>query len=127
MVDLEKGRPAQPPRLPPENMPRIPASGAISQKPTEMADSIGYDATKKRLVVGTGYVENVKPAIWRYEVSGKQVLLQWFSYRKADRERPIIGTRRPPSPLGDCTCPDSVDTYFTPRVQDLPDLLLQQV
>ena len=39
--------------------------------------------------------------MWNYEVSGKQVLLQWFSYRKANRERPIIGDRRPPSPLGD--------------------------
>jgi hypothetical protein len=29
------------------------------------------------------------------------VLLQWFSYRKKNRERPIIGDRRPPSPLGD--------------------------
>jgi len=36
-----------------------------------------------------------------YEVSGKQVLLQWSSYRKKDRERPIIGDRRQPSPLGD--------------------------
>jgi hypothetical protein len=35
------------------------------------------------------------------KVSGKQVLVQWFSYRKANRERPIIGDRRPPSPLGD--------------------------
>jgi hypothetical protein len=26
---------------------------------------------------------------------------RWFSYRKANRERPIIGDRRPPSPLGD--------------------------
>ena len=25
---------------------------------------------------------------------------QWFSYRKRNRERPIIGDRRPPSPLG---------------------------
>jgi hypothetical protein len=39
--------------------------------------------------------------VWNYEVSGKQVLLHWFSYRKANRERPIIGDRRPPSPLGD--------------------------
>jgi len=38
--------------------------------------------------------------VWSYEVSGKQVLLQWFSYRKANRERPIIGDRRTPSPLG---------------------------
>ena len=27
-------------------------------------------------------------------------MLQWFSYRKANRERPIIGERRLPSPLG---------------------------
>jgi hypothetical protein len=55
-------------------------------------------------------VENVEPAVWSYEVSGKQVLLQWFSYRKANRERPIIGDRRPPSPLGniqpDCWLPE---------------------
>ena len=66
-----------------------------------MPDSIDYDASRKRLLVGRGYVENVEPEVWRYEVSGKQVLLQWFSYRKANRERPIIGDRRPPSPLGD--------------------------
>ena len=39
--------------------------------------------------------------MWQYEVSGKQVLTQWFSYRKKNRERPIIGDRRPPSQLGD--------------------------
>ena len=33
-------------------------------------------------------------------MSGKQVLVQWFSYRKKNRERPIIGDRRQPSPLG---------------------------
>lgn len=66
-----------------------------------MPDSINYDASKKRLLIGQGYVENVEPGMWLYEVSGKQVLLQWFSYRKADRERPIIGDRRSPSPLGD--------------------------
>jgi hypothetical protein len=46
-------------------------------------------------------VENVDPGMWKYEVSGKQILLQWFSYRKANRERPLIGDKRPPSPLGD--------------------------
>lgn len=39
--------------------------------------------------------------MWTYEVPCKQVLLQWFSYWKANRERPIIGDRRLPSPLGD--------------------------
>jgi hypothetical protein len=43
----------------------------------------------------------VPPAVWAYEVSGKQVLRQWFSYRKKNRERPQIGDKRPPSPLGD--------------------------
>ncbi|MGO9274362.1 MAG: type ISP restriction/modification enzyme [Terriglobia bacterium] len=101
MTDPQKGRPAQPPRLPPARMPRIPAAGAIPQEPAAMPDSINYDATKKRLLVGQGYIENIEPPVWLYEVSGKQVLLQWFSYRKANRERPIIGDRRAPSPLSD--------------------------
>ncbi|MEI2726387.1 MAG: type ISP restriction/modification enzyme [Verrucomicrobiota bacterium] len=100
MTDAAKGRPAQPPRLPASRHPNIPKAGAIPQDPTAMPDSINYDANKKRLLIGTGYVENVEPGVWSYEVSGKQVLLQWFSYRKANRERPIIGDRRPPSPLG---------------------------
>jgi hypothetical protein len=29
------------------------------------------------------------------------VLRQWFSYRRKNREKPQIGDRRPPSPLGD--------------------------
>jgi hypothetical protein len=80
--------------------PRIPAAGAIPEEPEAMPDSINYDASKKRLLVGQGYVENVEPKVWLYEVSGKQVLLQWFSYRKLNRERPIIGDRRKPSSLG---------------------------
>jgi hypothetical protein len=100
MTDPEKGRPAQPPRLPLARMPRIPATGAIPEEPEAMPDSINYDAGKKRLLVGQGYVENVEPKVWHYEVSGKQVLLQWFSYRKLNRERPIIGDRRKPSSLG---------------------------
>ncbi len=100
LADPDHGRPAQPPRLPEAKRPRIPAAGAIPQTPAAMPDSLSYDADKQRLSIGSGYVENVPPAVWRYEVSGKQVLLQWFSYRKRDRERPIIGDRRPPSPLG---------------------------
>ena len=100
MTDAARGRPAQPPRLPASRRPNIPKTGSIPQEPDLMPDSINYDVNKKRLLIGTGYVENVEPGVWSYEVSGKQVLLQWFSYRKANRERPIIGDRRPPSPLG---------------------------
>ena len=65
-----------------------------------MPDTISYDAANRRLWIGSGHVDNVPPAVWAYEVSGKQVLTQWFSYRKRNRERPIIGDRRPPSKLG---------------------------
>ena len=41
------------------------------------------------------------PAVWHDEVGGKQVLLQWFNSRKREREKPQIGDRRKPSPLGD--------------------------
>jgi hypothetical protein len=100
-ADPSRGRPAQPPRLPSGDAPRIPEAGAISQDPAAMPDTIDYDATNRRLLVGHGYVDNVAPQVWSYEVSGMQVLRHWFSYRKANRERPIIGTRRLPSQLGD--------------------------
>lgn len=87
-----------------------------------MPDSIHYDAGKKRLHVGQGYVERVEPETWRYEVSGKQVLLQWFSYRKANRERPIIGNRRAPSPLGDIQ-PDRWLAEYTTELIDVLNVL----
>ncbi len=94
-------RPPGPPRLPKERAPRIPKNGAIPDDPDAMPDEIGYDETKLRLAVGKGFIDNVPPAVWQYEVSGKRVLTHWFSYRKKNRERPIIGDRRPPSKLGD--------------------------
>ena len=66
-----------------------------------MPDEMEYDEARRRLLVGKGFVENVPPEVWNYEVAGKRVLTQWFGYRKKNRERPIIGDRRPPSKLGD--------------------------
>ena len=96
----EKHRPASPPRLPTTRRPQVPQGGEISQDPALMPDAMNYDSAKQRLNVGSGYIQYVTPAMWHYEVSGKQVLTQWFSYRKKNRDRPIIGDRRPPSPLG---------------------------
>jgi hypothetical protein len=78
-----------------------------------------YDPAKRRLAIGQGYVENVTPEMWAYEVSGKPVLWHWFSYRRSDRSRPIIGDRRPPSPL------DSIqpDHWLSEYTADLIDLL----
>ncbi len=101
MIDPTHDQPAKPPRLPVERRPTIPKDGTISEEPEEMPDVLNYDAGKHRLLVGHGFIDNVTPAMWAYEVSGKQVLVQWFSYRKRNRERPIIGDRRPPSKLGD--------------------------
>ncbi|WP_203077181.1 type ISP restriction/modification enzyme [Falsiroseomonas ponticola] len=100
-ADPTAGRPASPPRLPAGERPLIPEDGAIPEAPDAMPDEIAYDPAARRLRIGTGHVDNVPPEVWAYEVSGKQVLPQWFSYRGRDRSRPLIGDRRPPSPLGD--------------------------
>lgn len=92
--------PLQPPRVA-NNGPVIPKDGAIPSTPEGFPDTLDYDAAKRRLLVGSGFIDNVPPEVWAYEVSGKQVLRQWFSYRRKDRERPLIGDKRPPSPLGD--------------------------
>ena len=95
------GKPAGAPRLPDDRKPDYPKAGAISNKPENFPDSLDYDAALRRLKIGTGYIDRVPLAVWEYEVSGKQVLRQWFSYRKKNRERPQIGDKRKPSPLGD--------------------------
>jgi len=100
-ADRQADRPPGPPRLPKERAPRIPKDGAIPDDPDSMPDEIQYDETRHRLLIGKGFIDHVPAAVWHYEVSGKRVLTQWFSYRKKDRERPIIGDRRPPSKLGD--------------------------
>jgi hypothetical protein len=64
-------------------------------------------------------VEGVAPEVWDYEVSGKHVLRQWFSYRKANRERPIIGDRRPPSKLGDIQPDHWLSEYTTELINVL--------
>jgi hypothetical protein len=100
-IDQTAGRPAGAPRMASGEGPTIPAEGAIPSDDDQMPDTITYDPSLKRLQIGTGYIDNVPPEVWAYEVSGKHVLLHWFSYRKKDRSKPIIGDKRPPSPLGD--------------------------
>jgi hypothetical protein len=57
-----------------------------------------------------------------HEVSGKQELIQWFSYRKKNRERPIIGDRRPPSKLED-TQPDHWLAEYTTELLNVLHVL----
>jgi hypothetical protein len=73
-TDADAGRPPGPPRLPKGQSPRIPKDGTIPDDADSMPDEIGYDEAKQRLRVGSGFIDNVPAAVWRYEVSGKRVL-----------------------------------------------------
>ena len=101
-ADSTAGRLAEPPRMPP--------------------DVMTYETTAQRLHVGSGLIEPVTAAVWHCEVSGKQVLVQWFSYRRKTRECPIIGDRRPPSPLGDIQ-PESWPAEYTTELLNLLNVL----
>jgi hypothetical protein len=96
---MNEGKPAGEPRLPKDRAPTIPASHPIPLDPDNFPDTLDYDAATATLMVGKGRIENVPAQVWEYEVSGKNVLRQWFSYRKKDRSRPTIGDKRPPSEL----------------------------
>jgi hypothetical protein len=120
-ADKGAGRPKGAPRME-DKAPTIPAGGAIPGAPEPLPDDISYDAAQRRLVVGKGYMENVSQAMWDYDVSGKQVLWHWFSYRKRDRSRPIIGDRRPPSPL-DKIQPEHWLPEYTDDLIDLLNVL----
>ena len=98
-ADPSAGRPNGAPRMPEGERPVIPKDGAVPTDPSRFPNLIDYGAAAHRLTIGNGYIDDVPRAVWEYEVSGKQVLVQWFSYRRLDRSRPIIGDRRPPSPL----------------------------
>lgn len=116
-ADAGAGRPSGPPRAPAG--PTMPATGAIPADPAKFPNDLSYDETAQRLHIGEGFVENVSPEVRAYEVSGKNVIDQWFSYRRLDRSRPMIGDRRPPSPL-DKVQPDSWPSIYT---EDLLNLL----
>jgi hypothetical protein len=121
-ADPAASRPKRRPRLPKEDAPRIPAGGAIPSAPEPLPDTMDYDPATRRLRIGKGYIENVMPEMWEYEVSGKHVLRQWFSYRRRDRSRPIIGDKRPPSSL-DSIQPDSWLAEYTTDLLDLLHVL----
>jgi hypothetical protein len=54
------------------------------------------------------------------------VLWHWFSYRRRDRPRPIIGDKRPPSPL-DSIQPEGWLAEYTTDLIDLLHVLGQLI
>lgn len=120
--DPGEDRPKAPPRMAQELRPTIPAEGAIPGAPEPLPETMEYDPASKRLKVGSGFIDNVSPEMWNYEVSGKQVVWQWFSYRRRDRTRPQIGDKRPPSPL-DRVQPEHWLAEYTSDLIDLLNVL----
>jgi hypothetical protein len=94
------GRPPGPPRVD-KDEPTIPAGGTLPSTLATMPHELDYDGAARRLKIGTGYVANVSKEVWDYEVSGKNVLRQWWSYRRKDRSKPPMGDKRPPSELSE--------------------------
>lgn len=122
LADASAGRPNGPPRMPEGTGPVVPKGGSIPTGPTRLPDRFEYDNGSRRLRIGHGFIDNVSRAVWEYEVSGKQVLVQWFSYRRHDRSRPIIGNRRQPSPLGKIQ-PDSWLAEYTTELLNVLHVL----
>lgn len=121
-ADPNEGRPSGAPRLPKGEAPVMPKGGTIPGDPEPLPETMEYDATRRRLLIGKGHIDNVAPQVWAYEVSGMNVLRQWFGYRKRDRTRTIIGDRRKPSPLGDIQ-PDHWPHEYTTDLLDLLNVL----
>jgi len=121
MTDSKQGRPAGSPRAPASSRPTIPKDGAIAPN-APLPDELRYDAGKQQLHLAGGFIAHVNEAVWKYEVDGKQVIPQWFSYRKRDRSKPPMGDRRPPSPL-QAIQPDHWLAEYTTDLLDLLNVL----
>ncbi|HEY3028851.1 MAG TPA: type ISP restriction/modification enzyme, partial [Bradyrhizobium sp.] len=91
-ADPAANRPKRAPRLPKETAPKIPVGGTIPSAPEPLPDAMDYDPATRRLKVGNGYIENVTPEMWAYEVSGKRVLWHWFSYRRRAEPNQLLAT-----------------------------------
>ena len=121
--DPSEGRAKGAPRLlSADERPVVPKAGRIPTEPARFPNSINYDAAVRELHVGQGFIKNVPNEVWEYEVSGKQVLMQWFSYRRLDRSRPIMGDRRTPSRLNSIQ-PDAWLAEYTTELLNLLHVL----
>lgn len=121
MADAGQGRPNGAPRAPAASRPTVPKDGAISPH-AALPEELSYDSEKQRLHLADGYIDHVSPAVWAYEVDRKQIIPQWFSYRKRDRSKPPMGDRRPPSPL-QAIQPDHWLAEYTTDLLDLLNVL----
>jgi hypothetical protein len=117
--DPADDRPKRAPRLPHDKAPQVLGDYPIPADAEHMPDTLGYDQDKHELIVGSGHISHVTPRMREYDVSGTNILDKWFGYRRKNRERPIIGERRP-SPLEEDI---QATTWLAPYTSELLDLL----
>ncbi|TDT31354.1 type ISP restriction/modification enzyme [Naumannella halotolerans] len=117
-VSAEAGRPPGSPRLPADRAPKVLAEYPIPADAEGMPDEITFDPDHHRLYIGAGQIGPVVPEVWNYSVGNREIIQQWFSYRRRDRHRPAMGARRN-SPLSDL----QVDHWLPEYTTDLIDLL----
>jgi Type ISP C-terminal specificity domain len=94
LTDPSDQRPRRVPRLPSATAPKVLAEHPIPSDPDGMPDQLDYDPATQQVQVGSGRIGNVTPRMWGYDISGVNVLGKWFSYRRKNRERPVMGDRR---------------------------------
>ena len=83
-ADGTSTRPRRPPLLEPERRPKVLKSIPTSQQ--DMPNEINYNQYDEELSVGEGIIGPVEEAAWAYEVSGMNVLRNWFRSRKQEPE-----------------------------------------
>ena len=66
--------------MPEDKRPVIPAGGAIPSDSETMPTEISYNAAARRLMAGSGFVDNVPPAVWDYKISGTGVVLHRLKF-----------------------------------------------
>ncbi|HEX8523053.1 MAG TPA: type ISP restriction/modification enzyme [Tepidisphaeraceae bacterium] len=75
LVDPTAGRPGQ--------VPEVDGIGwdqTVTCLPADLGE-VSYDAETGTLTIGDGQLSGVRPEVWRYSVSGMQVLPKWLGYR----------------------------------------------
>ncbi len=95
-----------------DNPGHVPQGGARCTKgvsPERYPESHEYDRESEILSVGDGEFKPVKPAIWDYSVSGKQIVDSWL------RRRSLKGSGKKSSPLDE----------IRPRSWDFTEELLE--
>jgi predicted helicase len=67
----------------PRQVPEVEGVGwdrTVTQMPADLKQ-VSYDAESGTLTIGDGQVSGIRPEVWRYSVSGMQVLPKWIGYR----------------------------------------------